>query len=150
MRTRREFLAKCSVAGMSAALAPSLLAAPRKLRKVELDDVKGEAFAQQVNSVFFAHTSVTRIPLWLAAIEYPRANGGLDAANEKFTLVFQGALDQPLGQDTYIVEHPSLGLFPLFLAHVGSRDTTCCYYEAVFNRPPHAARTRRRANNKLK
>jgi len=150
MHTRREFLVNCSVVGFAASLTPTALAAARKSRHVELDEVTLNALAAQVNTAFFAHTTAGPVPLWLTGIETPREHGGLDAGNEKFTLVFVGAPEQALEQNTYSFEQSALGIFPLFISRVGSRDTTRAYYEAVFNRPPEAARRPGRGHGNFK
>jgi hypothetical protein len=147
MRTRRQFLVNCSIMGITASLSPTALAAPRarRVRRVALDDVTFADLAAEAGSVFVVRAAPkTLIPLVLTQIDAPRQKTGLDAANEKFTLVFAGALDQALEQNTYTFQHPALGVFPLFITRVGSRDAALCCYEAVFNRPPETERRRRR------
>jgi Domain of unknown function (DUF6916) len=53
--------------------------------------------------------------------------------NEAFTLVFRGPSDRFLSQSTYQFDHPSLGVFELFIVPIG-QDKHGLYYEALFNR----------------
>jgi len=48
-----------------------------------------------------------------------------------FMLIFTGALQKPLPQDTYAFEHPALGKFQLFIVPGGRGEQS---YTAVFNR----------------
>ena len=48
-------------------------------------------------------------------------------------LIFGGAVDKFLGQGTFDVAHPDMGMFPLFLVPV-AREPDGFRYEAVFNR----------------
>jgi hypothetical protein len=52
---------------------------------------------------------------------------------ERFSIVFRGPRERPLGQGTYQMQHDHLGAFELFLVPIG-QDHTGVYYEAVFNR----------------
>ncbi len=54
-------------------------------------------------------------------------------AEESFSAVFRGPQDRPLEQDTYAVEHATMGAFPLFIVPVYS-DGEGLYYQAIFNR----------------
>ena len=48
-----------------------------------------------------------------------------------FSLIFTGPLQPTLQQNTYDVEHPDLGIFPLFLVPIGPA-ADLMRYEAVF------------------
>jgi hypothetical protein len=54
---------------------------------------------------------------------------------EAFSLTFQGHGNAKLGQETYTIEHPRLGAFPLFLVPVGAARRGQSF-EAVVNRIP--------------
>ncbi len=62
-------------------------------------------------------------------------------AGESFSLIFRGHGNAKLGQETYTLEHPRLGEFPLFLVPVGppvkGQD-----FQAVVNRIPASWRPR--------
>lgn len=59
-----------------------------------------------------------------------------DARPSQFSLLFEAPAQQALGQGTYVLAHPRLGEFALFLVPVGPEtgkpDTLC--YESLFNR----------------
>ena len=48
-----------------------------------------------------------------------------------FSLIFRGPVGPVRVQGTYRVEHPHLGVFPLFLVPIGPNPADACY-EAVF------------------
>lgn len=49
-----------------------------------------------------------------------------------FALTFTGPLDRELASDSFIVSHPELGEFALFLSPF-RRDHDCMLYESLFN-----------------
>ena len=55
------------------------------------------------------------------------------AAGESFSAVFEGDPNHPLGQDTYILEHPAMGTFPLLIVPI-YYQADGLHYEAIFNR----------------
>ena len=61
------------------------------------------------------------------------------AGNENFSLLFHGARQASLTQDTYAFEHAELGELSIFIAPVGLPAADRCCYEAVFSRPTNAA-----------
>jgi hypothetical protein len=58
----------------------------------------------------------------------------LHGRGEAFSLVFRGAAVVPLDQCTYLVEHRTLGEFPLFLVPLGPNANGAQEFEAVVNR----------------
>jgi hypothetical protein len=59
----------------------------------------------------------------------------LQGVGESFSLIFRGHANAKLGQDTYNVEHPSLGTFPLFVVPIG-RATKGQDFQVIVNRIP--------------
>ena len=59
----------------------------------------------------------------------------LHGVGESFSLVFRGHANAKLGQETYNLEHPSLGTFPLFVVPIG-RATKGQDFQVVVNRIP--------------
>jgi hypothetical protein len=56
---------------------------------------------------------------------------GASGPTPAFSLTFQGPLGPALLQDTYRVEHPQLGVFPLFVVPIGAIQSEV-RYQAVF------------------
>jgi hypothetical protein len=54
---------------------------------------------------------------------------------ESFSIVFLGSQQPLLPQDTYLLQHPELGEFQLFIVPI-RQDKNGSYYEAVFSRIP--------------
>ena len=65
----------------------------------------------------------------------PRINRNDEGAvqQECFSLLFKGALEKPLPQNTYTFKHSRMGTFALFIVPVG-KDSKAMQYEAVINR----------------
>jgi hypothetical protein len=90
-------------------------------------------FTQYVGSIFTLRSRV-RIELTLTRVvdSLPRKvarTGG----RESFELHFRGGATA-LGQDTYVLEHPALGTFMMFLVPSGADDNGAQGYIAVINR----------------
>lgn len=64
------------------------------------------------------------------------AQNGVTTLGDCYSLLFLSMRNQSSKQNTYIVKHPSLGEFSLFIVPVGKRiaRTNQQYYEAVINR----------------
>ena len=96
------------------------------------------AFEQHLNSEFRIHhdnVKITSIKLVeVKDLRSPSAANtrGVDS-KECFSAVFLGARRPGLRQNTYTIEHGSLGKFSLLLVPVGMSKNEQ-YYEAIFNR----------------
>ena len=99
---------------------------PRHLRLATYVPLVGSAFRihqEEASSLKVTLVSATRLP----------------AAGESFSLVFRGAADAAVGQQTYTLEHPRLGRFPLFIVPVGPATKTQDF-QAIVNRISGAPR----------
>jgi hypothetical protein len=83
-----------------------------------------------VGSTFRIHRSQSSLSVKLvSATRLPSERG------EAFSLIFRGHGNAKLGQETYTIEHSTLGTFPLFLVPVGSARKGQDF-QAVVNRIP--------------
>lgn len=141
MQTRRKFLRDCSLVAATAALAPAALGQSRVLHTMAPAWPGFARFRQQVNTAFAVQAGSQTVSLVLAkASALPAPPTGSEiAGNECFSLLFRGPARSPLPQDTYQFDHPQLGTQAIFIVPVGLAGVTHCHYEAVFNRPMHAA-----------
>jgi hypothetical protein len=143
MPTRRQFIRDCSVAATVASLTPTALLAQGGAGRREVSDqLAFEQFASQLNTSFSIPAAPRAFRLLLVeANRLPAATANSeDARNERFRLLFRGAAQQALGQDTYAFEHPRLGRLTMFIVPMGyAAGASHCYYEAVFNYPVHPA-----------
>lgn len=141
MTNRRQFFCHCSALAAAASLVPVVaLGTPFDPADVPVDQLSLAAFAAQLRSRFLAR-GPSQAAVSLQLIEArplisprPAAPDAPDALHEKFALLFQGSLHQPLPQDTFRFEHPQLGRFEMFIVPVGATDPDHRYYEAIFNR----------------
>jgi microcystin-dependent protein len=136
----------CGAVLGTAAVAPigALASAPQFwMKDVSLEELSYSALAAQLNTVFHVQAGPARqVPLELVdAPQTPERPAGAGATRavsppyEQFSLIFRGAVAEPLEQRIFKFEHADLGRFELFIVPVVSRDLGHAYYEAVFNRP---------------
>lgn len=108
--------------------------------EIRLDQLGAEQFAGLVGTKFeVAIQPNVVVTLELNNVSTPAVND--QRTYERFSLLFNGPIEQPLEQRTYRFEHERLGSFDLFIVPVGA-ENGARQYEAVFNRRilPHAAR----------
>jgi hypothetical protein len=87
------------------------------------------SFTSYLNSIFQLQTRAGLVAVTLTSVEdMPASRGG-----ECFTLQFRGG-SRALLQDTYVIIHPSLGTFALFLVPTGSDANGAQGYLATINR----------------
>jgi hypothetical protein len=95
-----------------------------------IENMGKEAFAEHVNSEFqILKEDTPLLSLKLVEVSGP----GVEHGQERFSLVFRGPLESPLGQGIQSAQHEQLGAFELFLVPVG-RELEGMLYEAAFNR----------------
>jgi len=146
MTSRRKFILQCSaVATLATVPAGAGGSSPWRLRDVSLDRLGFGTFSRLVGSQFYVYPTLTPIKLELVEARAGRGQAFRQRARglepEEFSLIFRGARDQPLEQDTYPFAHEQIGRFVMFIVPVWAPDavrSSRCY-EAVFNRPGGAA-----------
>jgi Domain of unknown function (DUF6916) len=141
MQTRREFLRDCSLAAAAVLVPTAALAQYPASPTVHSDWPGFEQFRRQVNTAFVVRAGSQPVKLVLARATASSTTlvGSEVSVNESFSLLFQGPAQPPLKQETYLIEHPRLGCFPMFIVPVGRAHAAYCRYEAVFSRPSSAA-----------
>ena len=89
------------------------------------------SFVSYLNSVFQIQTASGNVAVTLTSVDdMPAPNGG-----ECFSLLFVGG-SQARPQNTYVVTHPALGTFNLFLVPAGSDENGAQKSVATINRLP--------------
>jgi hypothetical protein len=140
---RRGFLSVCA-ASAGAFFAPwnGFADAPTpRLKNRMLDDLRFSTFSEQLHTVFRVVPEEGKpVELELIEANLPAQRNaakarGMDAAYEKFSLIFSGPLADRLEQKIYQFEHPKIGSFEIFIVPIISKDLTKLHYQAVFNRP---------------
>jgi hypothetical protein len=146
--TRRKFLFDCSAVVAATLTFPAAILAdsPAPFRKPgSLSEIPCSAFARHVNTGFRIRPKVgSAIELMLTDVtarpEKPPKPGkrpAPDTAYEKFSLLFSGARDELIPQETYTFTHEALGRFDLFIVPIWTRNPIKMNYEGVINRPRH-------------
>ena len=145
--TRRNFLKAGGLVALSAAI--PLKATGQQISKGSdgnpIDQTKDfstdllayytrSVFSSYLNSVFLIYTGYSTIDVTLVEVKdlMPGA-AKAQAGAECFSLLFRGE-SSALRQNTYGIEHPSLGTFPLFLVPGGAGENGEQSYVAIVNR----------------
>jgi len=87
------------------------------------------AFVSYLNSIFVIHSVSGPVEVTLSKVDDMTAPKG----GECFSLLFRGG-KTALRQDTYVLVHPALGTFKLFLVPAGSDQNGAQMYLATINR----------------
>lgn len=145
--TRRKFLKAGSLVALAAAI--PLRAMGQQISKGSdgnpFDQTKDSypdqlahytrsAFSSYLNSVFLIYTGYNTIEVTLVEVkDLVPAAAKTQAGAECFSLLFRGERSA-MRQNTYRIEHPSLGTFALFLVPGGVGENAGQNYIAIVNR----------------
>jgi hypothetical protein len=149
--TRRRFLKAGTLVALAAAI-PLKVAAqqPRKANDGNpidqskdvladpLSTYSRSTFSSYLNSIFRLYTGYSTVDVALVEVKdlTPGAKTAQTGA-ECFSLLFRGG-SVVLKQNTYKIEHPSLGTFPLFLTPGTADDNGAQSFVAIINRIPYS------------
>ena len=149
--TRRKFLKAGTLVALSAAI--PLKAAGQQPRKVndgnpidQSKDVAADplsqygksAFSSYLNSIFRLYTGYSFVDVTLVEVkDLTPGAATTQTGAECFSLLFRGG-SVALPQNTYKIEHPSLGTFPLFLVPGKPDDNGAQSFVAIINRLPYS------------
>lgn len=99
-----------------------------------LHHLDSESFSRCLNTNFRMRSGKTgSISVRLVEVNHWPGSKAGKTGKECFSVVFLGAGAKRLRQETYTIEHDSLGKFPLFVVPSG-KNKRGFYYEAVINR----------------
>jgi len=93
-----------------------------------------------MGNIFTVQRSGSSVALRLVAAEpipvrsHPR-HPARDAHHERFSLLFEGAANCPLGQDTLDFSAAGMKRFSMFIVPLRRDPSRGALYEAIFNRP---------------
>jgi hypothetical protein len=139
MTSRRDFLVGCSVLGTAVAWHPAVLWAAAEPAGAGLGEAPSLAtFRREVGTNFrVVPAGWAPVTFCLEAAEkLPHATVG--QAERQFSLLFRGGPECALEQNTYGLEHATLGRLDVFIVPVQLRKDGVRYYEAIFNEAPQA------------
>ena len=143
--SRRKFLKVGTLVALSAAIPVSVFGQNRKdgdgnpvdQQPIQLDPLAHytrSAFSSYVNSIFQIYTGYSVVEVALAEVNDLMPAGSTPAnGRECFSLLFRGG-SIALPQNTYRIDHPSLGSFKLFLVPGSPDDVGAQSYVAIINR----------------
>jgi hypothetical protein len=147
MITRREFLELSAATGMLVKLSPSLVFASsnnsddmtslslNQLQKFRLfPGIPMSETQIKANELLNSRFTILYDEWDALEVELIEVNDGIQTEmSDHFSLVFHTMWEPGLDEDTYIVEHPELGRFPLFITPI-EHNGFGYYYEVTVNR----------------
>ncbi|MDB6073944.1 MAG: hypothetical protein JWO89_1584 [Verrucomicrobiaceae bacterium] len=136
MKSRRQFIQRCSSALLGATVVPSIGLAARAPRGPTFT-----AFSAQLNTAFTLTTAEGRtVVLTLAKADpYLPKNRPELAEHRNFTLKFASAETQELESGSYAFRHPVLGALDIFVVPNHATATGLINYSATFHGAPVVA-----------
>jgi hypothetical protein len=132
--SRREFLKRGSLmalaAGIPMGVGEKALGVTPSPAGVGLSKA---AFESQLNTKFLINQEAAKVAVTLVNVTN-LASKKDRAGKEGFSLVFRGPKETALQQNTYVIEHETLGMFSFLIVPIRTRDNRAAHYEAVINR----------------
>ena len=92
------------------------------------------AFESQLNTKFLINQEAAKVALTLVNVTNLASKKETRTGKEGFSLVFRGPKETALQQNTYVIEHETLGMFSFLIVPIRTRDDRAAHYEAVINR----------------
>jgi len=92
------------------------------------------AFESQLNTEFFIHFEAAKVPVTLVDVTNLAPRRENKTGKEAFSLLFRGPEYTTLQQNTYLIEHETLGMFSFLIVPVRTKFKHAAHYEAVINR----------------
>jgi len=139
LREPRDISRRAFITGIGAALLAigGQLIATKRLPVVPSEALARSTFARHVGEPFHIDLGVSGRPaLQLFKVRDLGASSKSAAAGiddeRRFSILFRGPVDRPLGQETYHFEHDGIGRFALFIVPMRP-EPDGRYYEAIFN-----------------
>ena len=92
------------------------------------------AFEKQLHTEFLLNHGAAKVPVKLVDVTNLASRKHNQPGKEAFSLIFRGAKETTLCQDTYLIEHEKLGMFSFLIVPVKIRNNHAAHYEAIINR----------------
>ena len=132
--SRREFLKRGSWVALAAGVPLSLSGKVLGIGVTSSAAGSGltrAAFESQLNTKFLINQGSSKVAVTLVEV----ANlGSKKSGKEGFSLLFRGPEETALRQDTYLIEHETLGMFSFLIVPMRAKNKRAAHYEAVINR----------------
>ena len=132
--SRREFLKRGTFVALAAGLPLALTEKASGMSTTTTSGLNMASFQSQLGTSFLINHQAAKVKIKLVDVTNFASRKQNAAGKEGFSLLFRGAKETTLKQDTYVIEHEQLGMFSFLVVPVGTKDTRAPYYEAVINR----------------
>jgi hypothetical protein len=93
-----------------------------------------KAFESLLNTEFFIHFEAVKVPVTLVDVTNLAPRKENKTRKEAFSLLFRGSENTILQQNTYLIEHETLGMFSFLIVPIRTKFKHSAHYEAVINR----------------
>jgi hypothetical protein len=135
--SRREFLKRGTWMALAAGVPLSLSENTLVLGVTPTSAASGlnkAAFESQLNTKFLINEGASKVAVTLVDVANLGSRKQNRAGKEGFSLLFRGSKDVILQQNTYVIEHETLGMFSFLIVPIGPKGKRAPHYEAVINR----------------
>lgn len=92
------------------------------------------AFESQLHTKFLINQGASKVAVSLVEVTSIGSRKEKKSGKEGFSLLFRAPKDTALQQNTYLIEHDTLGMFSFLIVPVKTKDKRATHYEAVINR----------------
>ena len=131
--SRREFLKRGTFVALAAGV-PLALTEKAFGMSTTPAGLNMASFKSQLGTTFSINHQASKVKIELVDVNSFATRKQAASGKEGFSLVFRGAEETTLKQDTYLMEHKELGMFSFLVVPVGTKNKRGPHYEVVINR----------------
>lgn len=131
--SRREFLKRGTFVALAAGV-PLALTEKAFGMSTTPAGLNMASFKSQLGTSFLINHQAAKVKIELVGVKSFASRKQAAAGKEGFSLLFRGAEETTLKQDTYLMEHEELGMFSFLVVPVGTKNKRAPHYEVVINR----------------
>lgn len=133
--SRREFLKRGSLMALAAGIPMGVGEKALGMKAIPAGaGLSKAAFESQLNTKFLINQDAAKVAVTLVNVTNLASRKETRTGKEGFSLVFRGPKETALQQNTYVIEHETLGMFSFLIVPIRARDDRAAHYEAVINR----------------
>lgn len=133
--SRREFLKRGSLMALAAGIPLGVGEKALGMEAIPAGvGLSKAAFESQLNTKFLINQEAAKVAVTLVNVTNLASKKETKTGKEGFSLVFRGPKETALQQNTYVIEHETLGMFSFLIVPIRTRDDRAAHYEAVINR----------------
>ena len=135
--SRREFLKRGTWMALAAGVPLGLTETASAMGLTSSSPGSGlslAAFKSQIDTTFLINHEGSKVKVKLIDVTNLATRKQSEKGKEGFSLLFHGPEDTILKQNTYLIEHETLGMFSFLIVPINRKNKPAPHYEAVINR----------------